>query len=226
VFFVFQKFPKPFLSLILKVDNANILSIRNKHMDSLVKIFQAANGEVRLKVLRFFLANDKDFFSIDDVEFNTKTRRDPLKKDLLFLAGAGFLERKLEKNSSVYRLNANFEYRETLYNLVFDLKNLDKKIILDKFKKVGRIKLFSFTGVFIDDIDLEVDVLVVVDILKTKEVNKVLADLDATFASKLRVLIMDVEEFDYRKKMFDRFLHLVLDSNRITLVDKLSERVS
>ncbi|MEA4910583.1 hypothetical protein SDC9_07932 [bioreactor metagenome] len=194
-------------------------------MDSLVKIFQANNGDVRLKVLRFFLVNDKESFSIDDVEFNTKTRRDPLKKDLLFLAGAGFLERRLEKNTSVYRFNQNFEYKEALYNLVFDLKNLNKKIILDKFKKIGRIKLFSLTGVFIEDTDIDLDILVVVDILKPKEANKITAELDATFASKLKVLIMDIEEFNYRKKMFDRFLHLVLDSQRITLIDKLSDKI-
>lgn len=189
-------------------------------MDSLAKIFQSNNGEIRLKVLRFFLVNDKDTFNIDDVEFNTKTRRDALRKDLLFLAGAGFLDRKVEKNVSVYRLNPNFEYREALYNLVFDFKNLDKKIILDKFKKIGRIKLFSLSGVFVEDTDVEVDVLVVADILKQKEADKIVSDLNAIFASKLRVLIMDLEEFNYRKKMFDRFLHLVLDSQRITLIDK------
>jgi hypothetical protein len=34
---------------------------------------------------------------------------------------------------------------------------------------------------------------------------------------------MDLEEFDYRKKMFDRFLHMVLDGKRITLIDKLGD---
>lgn len=193
-------------------------------MDPLVKIFQANNGEVRLRVLRFFLVNDKETFSIDDIEFNTKTRRDPLKKDLLFLAGAGFLDRKLDKNSSVYSLNSNFEYKDALYNLVFDLKNLDKNIILEKFKKIGRIKFLALTGVFIGNTDIDVDILVVADILKEKEANKIVADLNATFASKVKVLVMDVEEFNYRKKMFDRFLHLVLDSQKITLIDKFGDK--
>ncbi len=195
-------------------------------MDPLAKIFQSGNGDIRLKVLRFFLVNDKDTFSIDDVEYNIKSRRDPLKKDLLFLSNIGFLDRYLDnKNNSLYKLNINFEHIKTLYNLVFDFTNIDKKIILDKFKKIGRIKLLSFTGIFINDGDVELDILVVGDNLKQKEINKVLSDLNSTFASKLRILIMDVEEFDYRKKMFDRFLHIVLDSDRITLIDKLSDRV-
>lgn len=195
-------------------------------MDPLAKIFQANNGEVRLKVLRFFLANQKDFYSLDDIEFNTKSKRETLKRDILFLTNIGFIERYLDnKNSSIYKLNPNFEYSDTLFDLVFDFKSLDKKIILDKFKKIGRIKLFTFGGIFTDNTDIDIDLLVVGDVLKDKEINKVTTELNATFAGKLRVLVMDIEEFDYRKKMFDRFLHLILDSERITLVDKLSDRI-
>lgn len=195
-------------------------------MDPLVKIFQATNGESRLRILRFFLANRKDSFKIDDIEYNIKSRRDFIKKDLVVLNNAGFLDRILDsKNNSSYKLNLNFKYINTLNDLVFDFKSLDKNVILNRFKKIGRIKLFSFTGVFIDDVDTDLDILVVADVLKQKEISKVLAEISAIFASKLRVLIIDLEEFDYRKKMFDRFLHLVLDSQRITLIDKISDRV-
>lgn len=195
-------------------------------MDPLVKIFQANNGEVRLRILRFFLANRKESFKLDDVEFNTKCRRDALRKDLLSLTNAGFLDRSLDsKNNSVYKLSPNFKYADTLNSLVFDFKSLSKEAILNRFKKIGRIKLFSFTGVFIDDNDIDLDILVVGDVLKPKEITKVLGEINAMFASKLRILVIDIEEFDYRKKMFDRFLHLVLDSDRITLVDKVSDRV-
>lgn len=195
-------------------------------MDVLAKIFQSTNGEVRSRILRFFLANQAESFKLDDVEFNTKSRRDSIKKDLLFLTNAGFLERGLDsKHATVYKLNKNFPYKDSLYSLVFDFRKVDKNLILSKFKKIGRIKLFSFSGVFIDDEEVGVDLLVVGDILKQKEITKVLNEMSATFASKLRILVMDIDEFDYRKKMFDRFLHLVLDSDRITLVDKLSDRI-
>lgn len=195
-------------------------------MDPLSKIFQATNGEVRLKILRFFLANQDDSFKIDEIEKSTKVKRESLKRDILFLNNLGFLERLVDsKNNSFYQINSNFEYKDALFDLVFDFKHINKKFILDKFKKIGRIKLFSFTGIFIDDGDVGVDILVVGDNLKEKEMAKVVSELNAIFASKLRVLIIDIEEFDYRRKMFDRFLHLVLDSNRITLIDKISDRI-
>lgn len=195
-------------------------------MDPLVKIFQSGNGEVRLRILRFFLVNKKEAFKLDDIEFNIKSKREAIKKDLLILNNIGFLDRYIDnKNNSSYKLNINFKYINALENLVFDFKSLDKEAILNRFKKIGRIKLFSFTGIFIDDNDIDLDILVIGDVLKQKEITKVLAEMNASFAGKLRILIMDIEEFDYRKKMFDRFLHLVLDSDRITLIDKISDRV-
>lgn len=195
-------------------------------MDPLVKIFQAGNGDIRLRILRFFLANPKDSFKLDDIEFNTKVKKAYLRKDLNVLLGTNFLEKSLEnKNTSVYKLNPNFKYNQSLSELVFDFQSLDKEMILKRFKKIGRLKLFSFTGVFIADNNTELDLLVVGDNLKPKEITKVINEMNALFASQLRILVMDLEEFDYRKKMFDRFLHIVLDSERITLIDKISDRV-
>jgi len=37
-------------------------------------------------------------------------------------------------------------------------------------------------------------------------------------------LIMDIEEFNYRYKMFDRFLRLILEGKKIVVVDKLSDQ--
>jgi predicted transcriptional regulator len=193
-------------------------------MDSLPKIFQSNNGEIRLRVLRFFLANDEDTFSVDEIVEKTKVRKTNLRKELSFLFNAGFLEKFIDsRGAGSFRFDANFEYKNTLFDLVFDFKSINKKIILDKFKQIGRIKLFSFSGVFTDDLDTEVDILVVGDNLKQKEINRVVMDLNSLFASKLRLLIMDIEEFDYRKKMFDRFLHMVLDGKRITPIDKLGD---
>jgi len=193
-------------------------------MDPLVKIFQSKNGDVRLRLLRFFLVNSEEAYKIDEIEFNTKLRRVSLTSDLQALVKVGFIEIvAITKTTRAYQLNQEFKYNDALYNLVFDFKSLDKEAILEKIKKIGRLKLVTFTGIFIDEEDIEVDLLIVGDNLKPREVNKFLEEMNASFAEKLRVVVMDIEEFDYRKKMFDKFLHIVLDSNRITLLDKISD---
>jgi hypothetical protein len=192
-------------------------------MDSLIKIFQSGNGEIRLKILRFFLAKPNDSFKIDEIEEKTKIKRDKIKKEVAFLSGSSFLDRVVDsKGYSSFRLNNNFEYKTTLNDLVFDFQNINKKLIVDKLKKIGRIKLLYFTGVFVNDMDAEIDIVIVADNMKQKEINRAISDLNSTFANKLRLLIMDVEEFDYRYKMFDRFLRLVLEGRKIVIVDKLA----
>jgi hypothetical protein len=126
------------------------------------------------------------------------------------------------KGYSSFRLNNNFEHKEALYDLVFDFQNINKKLIIDKLKKIGRIKLLYFTGVFVNDVDADIDIVIVADNMKQKEINRAISDLNSIFANKLRLLIMDVEEFDYRYKMFDRFLRLVLEGRKIVIVDKLA----
>lgn len=203
-----------------------IFRYKLKHMDSLIKIFQADNGEVRLKVLRFFLANRSGSFRSGDLEEATRIKKDKLKKELTFLVGGKFLfKNSSSKEGPSYRLNQDFEHNEALYSLVFDFENINKKIIIDKLKKLGRIKLFYFTGLFLNDLDSEVDILIVADNIKPKEMNKAISELNASFASKIRILIMDVEEYNYRYKMFDRFLRLILDGKKIVVIDKFSSEI-
>lgn len=197
-----------------------------KHMDSLIKIFQADSGETRLKTLRFFLANKSGSFKMSDVEAGTKIKKDKLRKELGFLSSFKFLIKSNSvKDGPSYRLNQDFEHNAALYSLVFDFENINKKIIIDKIKKIGRIKLFYFTGLFLNEADAEIDILIVADNIKPKEMNKAVSELNSTFASKIRVLIMDVEEYKYRYKMFDRFLRLILDGNKIVVVDKFASEI-
>lgn len=195
-------------------------------MDQLTRVFQSNNGEIRLKLLRLFLENKKTIFNIEEIENTIKAKRDLIRKDLTNLFNIGFLDKYIDtKSVSSYKLNINFGYIDSLYDLVFDFKSIDKNIILARLKKVGRLKLLTFTGIFIDREDIDLDILVVGDNLKQKEIEKILTEFKALFTSKLKISIIDIEEFDYRKKMFDRFLHIILDSNRITLLDKVSDRV-
>ena len=195
-------------------------------MDSLIKIFQAENGEIRLKILRFFLANKSESFKIENIEVGTKIRKDKLRKELSLLSSSKFLIRSSSlKGVHSYRINQDFEHNAALYSLVFDFENINRKIILDKLKKIGKIKLFYFTGIFLNENDAEVDILIVADNIKQKEKNKALSELNASFASKIRILIMDVEEYKYRYKMFDRFLRLVLDGKKIVVIDKFASEI-
>ena len=195
-------------------------------MDLLSKIFQTNNGDVRLKILRFFLAHPSENFTLKNIEEKLKIKNIVLKKEISTLLVANFIEKKIDaKKNTFYKINFNYPHKETLNDFIFDFKNINKEQIFKKFENIGRIKYFIFTGIFNDNIDVDLDILIVCDVFKEKEIEKSLQEVYTTFGGKLRVMILDLEDFEYRHKMYDRFLHLILDTPKIIVIDKISQKI-
>jgi len=186
-------------------------------MEILGKLFSGNNGEARVKIMRFFLSNMESGFESKEVAEKLKLKSDVARKEIASLITATFLEKESVKNSKnlFYKVNNNFEYFSTLYNFLFDYENMNKKIIFEKFKKIGRIKLFVFAGVFVGEAESPVDILIVSDNLKQKELDKTLNEMRIIFGRELKYLIMDIDEYNYRHKMFDKILHIVLEGTRM-----------
>jgi hypothetical protein len=187
-------------------------------MEILGKLFSGNNGEARVKIMRFFLSNLESSFESKEVAEKLKLKSDVTRKEIGVLAGIEFLikDNKNKNSKNVfYKINKDFNYISSLYNFLFDYENMNKKIIFEKFKKIGRIKLFVFAGVFVGEAESPVDILIVSDNLKQKELDKTLNEMRIIFGRELKYLIMDIDEYNYRHKMFDKILHIVLEGTRM-----------
>jgi hypothetical protein len=58
--------------------------------------------------------------------------------------------------------------------------------------------------------------------VKKNIADKVVADLEAEIGKKLEIMVLDLEEFDYRYKMFDRYVRDALKDKKEILINKLS----
>lgn len=192
-------------------------------MDILNKLFTSDYGEARVRIMRFFLSNSKSVFELKEIVSKLKLKPEIAKKEINSLLSISFLEKESLRPSKnlVYKMNLNFEYFDSVYNLLFDFVHMDKKNIFERFKKIGRLKLFLFAGVFVGDNESLADVLIVSDNLKTKELEKVLAEMNINFGRVLKYLIMDIDEYNYRRQMCDRTLNIVLDGQRIDWLNKI-----
>lgn len=192
-------------------------------METISKLFESTKGDIRIKILRFFLSNMDTSFESKKVAENLKLESDIVRKEINVLLSINFLNKENNRNNKnlSYKINKNFPFILSLYNLLFDFKNFDKKQFVEKFKKIGKIKLFVFAGVFLDQNDSLIDILIVCENLKQKEVDKVLNEIRINFGRDLKYLIMDIDEYKYRYKMFDKVLHEVLNGNRIEFINKI-----
>lgn len=208
-------------------------------MDLLAKLL---GGVDRVKIMRLFLHQENTVFSLHDISEKTKSKNDVLKKEITSLTSLGFLEKKKSKTYSLsgvgkkesstlkeitgFSLNQNFPHNEALKELLFDFQSLDKKELASRFKLVGRIKLFVVAGVFIGDSKSRVDLLLVGDSVNRLKAEKIFEVLSAEMGRDIVYAIMDVEEYEYRYKMYDKFLREIMDMGHETVIDKLRERIS
>jgi DNA-binding MarR family transcriptional regulator len=204
------------------------------HMELLARLL---GGVERVKIMRFFLHHEDQLFSASDILDKTKSKAISAKKELTALVALGFIEKKRAKmvvttggkkaiskikEVNGYRLNGEFPHNEALKELLFDFQLVDKKELASRFKAVGRIKLFVVAGIFINDPKSRLDILVVGESVKKPKAEKILEGISAEIGREVVYSIMDVEEYEYRIKMYDKFILDVIEMPNEKVIDKLS----
>jgi hypothetical protein len=121
-----------------------------------------------------------------------------------------------------YELDIKFRFLDSLYKLMFDFKNANRDVIVERFKPVGRCKLLILSGVFIDSDKSRLDILYVGEAVKDNIAKKIVEDINIEVGHKLNIQILDLEEFNYRYKMYDRFIRDILNENNEVLINKLN----
>ncbi|MEK7537310.1 MAG: hypothetical protein AAB584_02630 [Patescibacteria group bacterium] len=131
---------------------------------------------------------------------------------------------KREKASSggkvYYGFNPKFEFSGELKNLMLtpppaSLGRMEKRIA-----GLGRVKLALASGVFLNKENVA-DLLIVGDDVDRRKFKTFLKSLEAEVGTQIIYAIMDREEFNYRRAMFDRFVRLMLEGPHEILIDKI-----
>lgn len=202
-------------------------------MDVLAKLL---GGYDRVKIMRYFLFEGNEPVDHFTLAYLIKGKNDVVRKEVTALTALGFLEKKKGKTNVVmnkkgetkpreaviYSLAPEFPHTHALRELLFDFKNIDKKEIATRFKQVGRIKLFLLAGVFVDATKSRVDLLLVGESIHMERAQKVVDVLSSEMGRPLQVSFMDTEEFEYRKKMYDKFIGDIFVMDHEVVIDKLS----
>lgn len=199
-------------------------------------------GNERVKIMRFFLYHEEAIVSGGEIAEKTKSKSATVRRELSALSAIGFIERKrgrtivtskarngrmVSKVKEIigYKLNSEFPHNQALKDLLFDFELLDKRELAARFKPTGRIKLFIVSGVFLGVEKSRVDILMVGEAIKRPKAEKLFENLSAELGRDVVYSIMDVEEYEYRYKMYDKFVRDILDMPHEKVIDKLTEKV-
>jgi hypothetical protein len=161
----------------------------------------------RVRIMRLFLLNRGKSFGSKEVVKRSRVSPLVVRKELRMLSLVGFIKRRGDD----WSFNSLFKYGSEFEDLLLSLGTLDKQVILDNFKKVGRVKLIIISGVFIKNHDSKVDLLIVGDKMKRSKIEEGVRKIEAEIGVELCYAVFDTKEFIYRLNMYDKLVRDILD---------------
>lgn len=189
-------------------------------MHILAKLF---SSEALVKIMRLFLMNKETGFENKDVSKHCRTKPAATKRELQLLQSIGFVKkgsfyktikvRNTEKKKKVsgWFTNKEFPYMDSLYDLLITSKSIDKKDLVSRVRKTGKIKMLVVAGAFLKDDESRLDILAVGDGISQKKFENMVRSLESEIGKELRYSAFTVDEFKYRVSMYDKLVCDVFD---------------
>lgn len=187
---------------------------------------QLFGSKTRVKLLQLFYSNPNRSFYVREITRKIDEQINSVRRELSNLLSIGIISSETTNNKLYYEVNQTYEFYEPL-SLIFGggtIKRSTDKVGDDEstaLKTLGRVDLAVYTGQFTRDDRSGVDVLLVGDINPT-QLTKYMADLEKKEGKELRYVVMDMKEFDYRRKLNDRFVISIIEAKKQVLADKES----
>jgi len=132
------------------------------------------------------------------------------------------------KGREYYILNPDFDFFDEMRSLVLKSSPEEKNGLVRKISRLGRIKLAVISGIFLNtaedsalDTEPVADLFIVGDDISRRRLTFFLQALEAEVGKEIKFGIMDRDEFDYRYRMFDRFVRVLLEGPHEKIINKL-----
>jgi hypothetical protein len=194
-------------------------------METLAKLF---GGQPRVRIMRLFLLNNEHNFELEEVVSRSRVMKNNARKEINALSAMNFIKQKTitkegyrgsKKKVSAWALNPDFQYLQSMRDILIDPSLLLQEDLPQRFKQIGKIKLMIVSGVFIGNSKSRADVMIVGDKLKKNVLQQVVKGLEAEIGKELDYVVFDTEEFKYRLDMYDKLVCDIIDLPHEKLVD-------
>ena len=189
-------------------------------MDVLGKLF---GSTARVKVLRLFVFNDRVQFTPDIAARRAKITPVTARREIRALEQAGLVrKRAASRGGPKFRLEENFPHLAPLRYFLANTAALDERDILGKLRAArGKLSLVIIAGMFIQDADSRIDLLIVGDNLKERALAGAVKDIEAELGKEIRLAVFSRKDFEYRHSMYDKLVRDILDYPHRTLLDRI-----
>ena len=203
-------------------------------METLSKLFGNA---AKIKIMRLFLSNDDVIFDNAEISKRTKVSLVNLRKELKIFESISLIKKRIfykevikkvkgkevveKKKTSGWILDPSFSLLAPLKNLLIKGSPVAQKDIINRLKGGGVLKLIITSGVFIQEPDSRVDILIVGDNINNSYLERAISILESEIGQELKYFILETPDFNYRLGVYDKLLRDILDYSHKKIVNKL-----
>ena len=206
-------------------------------MEILEKLFGTPE---KVKIMRLFLFNSEQPFDIDDVVEKTKSIAKDVRREISGLEKMGLIKKRIffkdikkeigkknenvKKKTSGWILDRVFPYLVELQGLLINAQLIRHGDILKRLSNIGKLKVVIVSGVFIQDLDSRVDILIVGDNLKRFALENAVKTIESEIGRELNYTAFETQDFLYRLGVCDKLIRDILDYKHEKILDKIGIR--
>jgi hypothetical protein len=204
-------------------------------IEVLEKIFGSA---AKVKIMRLFVFNPTDIFDIDEVIERSQVTPAEARHEVAMMQKIGLLKRRSffkdfsfgkgkkkhveRRRVSGFMVDDTFDYLQTLQELLIHISPLRNDELLKRLGRVGKLKLVIISGLFINNYDSRIDLLVVGDFLKKGTMENIIKAIEAEIGREIRYAYFETPDFQYRLGIYDKLIRDILDFQHEKILDKLN----
>ena len=186
--------------------------------DPLTKLFGSV---ARVRLLRLFLFNPRLSYTIPDAATRAQVPERAARREVNVFANAGLIKRaRLRSAGTRWALNPDFKYLSAMQDLLINAPARGEDIVV-RLKPAGALKLVILSGIFVGEWEGRIDILIVGDRIKEKNLRASVRKLEAEIGKEVRFSLLSTDEFFYRMGLNDHLVRDVLDYPHRIVLDKL-----
>lgn len=177
-------------------------------------------SKVRIKILELFFSDVTEMYHVRGLVRETDEEINAVRRELERLEKAGILKKEPRGNRLYYFIRQDYPFFSEILSIVAKTKGLGYEILQNK-SKIGKINYVMFSGRMVrkkpkrkED---EVDILVVGDVV-LPELAALIRKEESKRRREINYTVMTREEFEFRKKRRDPFLHGILSGGRVMII--------
>jgi hypothetical protein len=203
-------------------------------IETLEKIFGSA---AKVKIMRLFLFNPNETFDLDTIVERSKVTGSSARSEVSMMEKIGLIKKKSffkdfeigkgkkkhieRRRVTGWTVNEEFDYLEPLQNLLIHISSLRNASMIEKLSRVGKLKLVIVSGVFINNWDSRIDLLVVGDTLKKGTLENVVKTIESEIGREIRYAFFETPDFQYRLGIYDKLIRDIIDFPHEKILDRL-----